>query len=110
MAAAAKTQLESFDRPLFFSVVSLWEVAIKASLGRGDFQVNPHALRMGSLQGGFRELPIQVEHVLAVQHLAWIHRDPFDRLLVAQAAQERLGLLTADRTLVGYGKGVRWVG
>ena len=110
MAAAAKTQLESFDRPLFFSVVSLWEVAIKASLGRGDFQVNPHALRMGSLQEGFRELPIQVEHVLAVQHLAWIHRDPFDRLLVAQAAQERLGLLTADRTLVGYGKGVRWVG
>lgn len=110
LPAAAKTQLESYERPLVFSVVSLWVVAIKASLGRGDLQVNPHALRMGLLQEGFRELPIQVEHVLAVQHLPWIHCDPFDRLLVAQAAQERLGLLTADRTLVGYGETVRWVG
>jgi PIN domain nuclease of toxin-antitoxin system len=110
LPAAAKTQLESYERPLVFSVVSLWEVAIKASLGRSDFQVHPLALRMGLLQEGFRELPIQVEHVLAVQHLPWIHRDPFDRLLVAQAAQERLGLLTADRTLVGYGETVRWAG
>jgi len=65
---------------------------------------------MGLRQEGFRELTIQVEHVLAVQHLPWIHRDPFDRLLVAQATREQLVLLTADRTLVGYGKGVRWVG
>jgi PIN domain nuclease of toxin-antitoxin system len=48
--------------------------------------------------------------VLAAQQLPWIHRDPFDRLLLAQAAQERLSLLTADRTLLGYGKRVRWVG
>lgn len=106
----ARIQLESSDQPLLFSVVSLWEVAIKSSLGRGDFQVNPDALRMGLLQEGFRELPIQVKHVLAVQHLPWIHRDPFDRLLVAQAAQERLSLLTADRTLLGYGETVHWVG
>jgi len=93
-----------------FSVVSIWEMAIKASLGRIDFQVNPLALRMGLLEQGFRELPIQVNHVLAVQHLPWVHRDPFDRLLVAQAAQERLSLLTADRTLLAYGEAVRWVG
>jgi PIN domain nuclease of toxin-antitoxin system len=110
LPAAAKTQLESYERPLVFSVVSLWEMAIKASLGRSDFQVNPRALRMGLLQEGFPELTIQVEHVLTVQHLPWIHRDSFDRLLVAQAAQERLGLLTADRTLVGYGETVRWAG
>jgi len=97
-------------RDISFSVVSLWEVAIKASLGRDDFQVNPPALRLGLLEQGFRELPIQVDHVLAVQHLPRIHRDPFDRLLVAQAARERLSLLTADRTLLGYGDGVRWVG
>jgi len=97
-------------REISFSVVSIWEVAIKASLGRDDFQVNPPALRLGLLEQGFRELPIQAEHVLAVQHLPWIHRDPFDRLLVAQAARERLTLLTADRTLLGYGNGVRWVG
>ena len=110
LPAAARIPLESAEPSPLFSVVSLWEVAIKASLGRGDFQVNPLALRMGLLQDGFRELPIQVDHVLAVQHLPWIHRDPFDRLLVAQAAEERLSLLTADRTLLGYGDGVRWVG
>jgi PIN domain nuclease of toxin-antitoxin system len=110
LPAAARTRLESSDLPLLFSVVSIWEVAIKASLGRGDFQVNPLSLRMGLLQEGFRELPIQIEHVLAVQHLPWIHRDPFDRLLVAQAARERLSLLTADRTLLGYGDGVQWLG
>jgi PIN domain nuclease of toxin-antitoxin system len=93
-----------------FSVVSIWEMAIKASLGREDFQVNPPALRLGLLEQGLLELPIQVSHVLAVQHLPWVHRDPFDRLLVAQAAQERLSLITADRTLLGDGDGVRWVG
>jgi len=110
LPAAARSRLESSDQPLVFSDVSIWEVAIKASLGRINFQVNPLALRLGLLREGFRELSIQVEHVLAVQHLPWIHRDPFDRLLVAQAAQEGLSLLTADRTLQGYGEGVRWVG
>ncbi len=110
LPAAARIPLESAEPAPLFSVVSLWEVAIKASLGRGDFNVNPLALRMGLLQDGFQELPIQVDHVLAVQHLPWIHRDPFDRLLVAQAAQERLSLLTADRTLLGYSESVRWVG
>ena len=95
---------------IWFSVVSIWELAIKASLSREDFQVNPPALRLGLLEQGFLELPIQVSHVLAVQQLPWVHRDPFDRLLVAQAAQERLSLITTDRTLLGYGDGVRWVG
>ena len=108
--AAARIPLQSAEPPPLFSVMSLWEVAIKASLGRGDFKVNPLALRMGLLKDGFRELPIQVNHVLAVQHLPWIHRDSFDRLLVAQASEEQLSLLTADRTLLGYGDGVRWVG
>jgi PIN domain nuclease of toxin-antitoxin system len=60
------------------------------------------------LEQGLLELPIQVSQVLTVQYLPWVHRDPFDRLLVAQAAQERLSLITADRTLLG--DGVRWVG
>lgn len=110
LPAAARIHLESSDRPLLFSVVSIWEVAIKASLGRGDVQLNPLSLRMGLLQEEFRELPIQTDHVLALQHLPWIHRDPFDRLLVTQALRERLSLLSADRTLLGYGEGVRRVG
>ncbi|MFM7734169.1 MAG: type II toxin-antitoxin system VapC family toxin [Cyanobium sp.] len=106
----ARRRLASRERPLFFSLVSLWEVAIKASLGREDFQVDPGALRRGLLREGFQELPIEVEHVLAVQQLPWIHRDPFDRLLVAQALREGLRLLSTDRTLLGYGDGVMWAG
>ena len=106
----ARSRLESLDEPLFFSLVSLWEVAIKASLGRADFQVNPSALRAGLLREGFQELPIEAEHVLAVQHLPWLHRDPFDRLLVAQALQEHLCLLTTDKTLLGYREAVEWAG
>lgn len=93
-----------------YSLVSLWEMAIKASLGREDFQVDPSALRRGLLREGFQELPIEVEHVLAVRHLPLIHRDPFDRLLVAQALQEHLRLLTTNKTLMGYGEAVQWAG
>jgi len=97
-------------QPLVLSVVSLWEVAIKSSLGRADFQVEAAALRLGLLGQGFRELPVRAEHVLAVQHLSWIHRDPFDRLLVVQARLEGLRLLSADRTLLAYGEHVQAAG
>ena len=101
--------LSDRNRPIHYSLVSLWEVAIKASLSRPDFQIDAYALRQGLQREGFLELAIAAEHVLAVQHLPWIHRDPFDRLLVVQARQEGLQLLTADRTLSDYGEAVRWV-
>ena len=110
LGSSLATELVDRRHDIHYSVVSLWEVAIKASLGRVDFKVDPLALRRGLLREGFQELQIQVDHVLAVQHLPWIHRDPFDRLLVVQASQEGLCLLTADRTLEGYGEAVRWVG
>lgn len=97
-------------QPLVLSVVSLWEVAIKSSLGRADFQVEAAALRLGLLGQGFRELPVRAEHVLAVQHLPWIHRDPFDRLLVVQAQVEGFRFLSADRTLAAYGTHVQAAG
>lgn len=93
-------------QPLMLSVVSLWEVAIKSSLGRTDFQVDTRALRLGLLGQGFGELLIRGEHVMAVQELPWIHRDPFDRLLVVQADVEGLILLTADGRLAAYGQHV----
>jgi len=104
-------------QPLTLSVVSLWEVAIKASLGRADFQVDATALRLGLLGQGFQELPIRAEHALAVQQLPWIHRDPhrcaedfvFDRLLVVQAQLEGLRLMSADRQLAAYGDHVQAV-
>jgi len=96
--------------PLLYSVVSLWEVAIKTSLGKPGFRVDAAQFRDGLKQQGLQELGIEAEHCLAVQHLPWIHRDPFDRLLVAQAIHNDLTLLTADRTLRSYGHQVIWIG
>jgi PIN domain nuclease of toxin-antitoxin system len=67
------------------------------------FQVDARALRRGLLAEGLQELPLAVEHGLAVQHLPWVHRDPFDRLLVAAARESGLQLITADPTLLAYG-------
>jgi PIN domain nuclease of toxin-antitoxin system len=98
---------ESIDS--IFSVASMWEVAIKTSLKRPDFQVDGRVLRRALLEAGFPELPIEAQHVLAVQDLPDIHGDPFDRLLVAQARVEGLILLTTDVRLAEYGPAVRVV-
>jgi PIN domain nuclease of toxin-antitoxin system len=110
LASPFAAELVDRHNDIRYSLASLWEVAIKSSLGREDFQVDPPALRRGLLREGFQELPIQAEHVLAVRDLPWIHRDPFDRLLVVQAQSEGLRLFTTDRRLAEYGEAVRWVG
>lgn len=109
LSAKALRRLGSRRTALAFSHASLWEVAIKTSLGRPDFSVDARALHQALLAEGFAELPLQVTHFVRVATLPWIHRDPFDRMLVAQASEERLGLLTADATLAGYGRFVQVV-
>ena len=109
LPAKAAKLIGSRDSAMAFSVASLWEVAIKSSMGRPDFTVDASALRRWLLQEGFTELPIRPEHVLEVAHLAWHHRDPFDRLLVAQAALEGAVLWTADAALKPYGRMVKVV-
>lgn len=94
---------------LAFSAVSLWEVAIKNALGRADFSVNLRALRRGLLENGYHEVPVLGEHALALETLPPHHRDPFDRMLVAQARIEGITLLTSDATLARYGEPVRKV-
>ena len=90
-----------------FSVASLWEVPIKSSMGRPDFTVDAAELRRWLLVEGFIELAILPSHVLRVAVLPWHHRDPFDRLLVAQAEVEGMLLWTADAGLGAYGAMVR---
>ncbi|MEA3252470.1 MAG: type II toxin-antitoxin system VapC family toxin [Pseudomonadota bacterium] len=90
------------DNELYFSAASLWEIVIKTGLQRPDFQVNPHLLRRGLIENGYRELPITSQHTLAVSHLPDIHKDPFDRILVAQAESEGFLLLTADELVARY--------
>jgi len=90
------------ENELIFSVASLWEIVIKRGLGRDDFQVDPRVLRRSLLDNGYQELVIQSEHAVAVDALPHIHRDPFDRLLVAQATVEGFTLLTADVQVAKY--------
>jgi PIN domain nuclease of toxin-antitoxin system len=90
------------DNPLIFSVASLWEIAIKAGLGRDDFRVDASAFRRQLLDNGYDELAITGAHVAITSSLPALHRDPFDRLLVAQALTEGLTLLTVDPALKGY--------
>lgn len=97
------------DNLLMFSAASLWEVAIKAALARPDFEVDPHLLRRGLLDNGYRELPITSQHTVAVTHLPALHKDPFDRLLVAQATVEGVTLVTADEVLAEYPGPIRRV-
>jgi PIN domain nuclease of toxin-antitoxin system len=87
---------------LVFSVASLWEIAIKSKLNRSDFQVDARTLRRGLIDNGYHELPIISEHAVAIDTLPPIHKDPFDRLLIAQATVEDITLLTDDLTLAQY--------
>jgi PIN domain nuclease of toxin-antitoxin system len=101
--------LQSRDQPLAFSLATIWEVAFKTSVGRPGFVLDPRSLREGSIAQGFAELPIRAEHIVRVGALPWIHRDPFDRMLVAQCLEDKLTLLTVDRVLRGYVRFVRLV-
>jgi len=109
LSAKATKTLSSREVPLLFSLASLWEVAIKTSLCRPDFSVDPKRLHSALLAEGFVELTIKASHLARVATLPWVHRDPFDRLLVAQAMEEGLTLLTADATLKRYGRFVKLV-
>lgn len=94
---------------LVFSAASLWEISIKNGLERPDFNVDPRRLWRMLLVNGYRELPVNTEHTVAVNELPNLHKDPFDRILIAQARVEGLVLLTVDKKVAKYGDGVRKV-
>lgn len=94
--------IQDGENNLLFSAASLWEIAIKSSAGRADFEVNARVLRRALVDNGYTELPIRSEHVVAIEDLPPIHKDPFDRLLVAQATVEGVILLTVDSVVAQY--------
>ena len=102
LSKAVRSLLEDADNELLFSAASLWEVAIKSALGRKDFRVEVRLLRRGLLDNGYSELPIVSDHVVAIESLPPIHKDPFDRVLVAQATVEGITLLTNDPVVAQY--------
>nr|WP_246331905.1 type II toxin-antitoxin system VapC family toxin [Sphingomonas chungangi] len=102
LGAEVRGLIEDEHNDLLFSVASIWEIVIKSGLGRADFEVDPVALRSGLIAAGYGELDVRATHVLAVADLPSLHRDPFDRLLVAQALGENATLVTADGAVSGY--------
>ena len=92
-----------------FSAVSLWEIAIKSAPGRRDFQVDATELRSGLLENNYSELAISGAHAILTSSLPPIHKDPFDRILIAQAMIEGMTLLTADPIVAKYNGPVRGV-
>jgi len=109
LSPAALRLVNSAETDLLFSAASLWEIAIKRSLGRTDFQVDARLLRRGLLDNGYGEVSIKSEHVVATGDLPPIHKDPFDRVLVAQATIEGALLLTADPLVAQYPGPIRKV-
>jgi PIN domain nuclease of toxin-antitoxin system len=98
----ARTAIDDTRNQPMFSAASLWEIAIKSGLGRADFRVDARLLRRGLLDNGYDELAITSERAVAIANLPPIHKDPFDRMLVAQSAVEGILLLTADPIVAQY--------
>ncbi|OFW31526.1 MAG: twitching motility protein PilT [Acidobacteria bacterium RIFCSPLOWO2_02_FULL_65_29] len=109
LPVAARQLIEDPHNEAHYSAASLWEIAIKATLRRDDFQVDLSLMRSTLPAMGLQELPVRSEHAVGVTELPPIHRDPFDRLLVAQSIVEPMVLLTNDALLARYGPVVRVV-
>ena len=109
LSTKAKSSFDVDAGQAFFSVVTLWEIAIKNTAPKPRLQADGPDLRRILLESGFEELSITADHTLAVQHLPPIHKDPFDRMLLAQASVERLTFVTADTVIARYPGSVKLV-
>lgn len=102
LSKKANALINDLDNELLFSATNLWEISIKNALGRTDFQIDARLLRRNLLDNGYNELPITSEHVVAIDMLPLIHKDPFDRLLITQSIVEGITLLTTDPIVAQY--------
>lgn len=102
LSTKTRRLLNDATNALFFSAVSLWEVVIKRDLGREDFKADARELRRALLDNGYNELAVTSAHALAIEDLPALHKDPFDRMLLAQSRVEGITLLTADDLVLRY--------
>ncbi len=94
--------LEDTSETVYFSVASAWEVAVKVSLGKLRLDTTVAEFVAAQRRNDFRLLPIEISHVTRVAELPWHHRDPFDRMLIAQGLEENLEIITADPAFGKY--------
>ena len=104
LGARAQSLIADPANEIFVSTASIWEIAIKHSLGRGDMPISGADASVFFAEAGYRELPVHWRHASAIESLPMIHSDPFDRLLIAQAINEPMRLLSRDSTLASYGE------
>lgn len=107
LSDTAKEKLED-DKKVYVSIVSFWEIAIKQSIGKLDIDVSPKELVDQCIEAGMYILPIKPEHLDLIKALPDIHKDPFDRLLIAQAKYENLTFISRDEKIAQYGIDVVW--
>ena len=109
LSAKALALMSDLENELIFSAASLWEIAIKQGLDRSDFQVDARVLRRGLLDNGYLELTINSAHAVSIASLPPLHKDPFDRIIIAQATVEGITLLTTDAMVAQYPGPIRKV-
>ncbi|MGA2536931.1 MAG: type II toxin-antitoxin system VapC family toxin [Terracidiphilus sp.] len=109
LSMEARSVLEDRQNGLVFSTASIWEIAIKRGRGRKGFEFDPRVLRRAMLDDGYEELPVLGQHAVEVDVLPAIHKDPFDRMLIAQAMVEGITLLTVDPVIARYPGPIRKV-
>ena len=107
LPASLKTQIEDTDNEIFISIVSLWEIAIKTSLGKLEMAIDLPSIINKIEENGFVILPIFPEHTVCVASLPFHHKDPFDRILIAQTMIEKLTIISKDGIFNSYG--VDWI-
>ncbi len=109
LSRRARRMITSGDNEIYFSAASGWEIAVKASLGRVVLPEDPERFIPRQLAANaFQTLPLQLRHALRVYGLPDLHRDPFDRMLIAQAMAEGLAILSGDTQFSGYPVKVVW--
>lgn len=106
---SARKLLNNFDNEIYFSAASIWEISIKSGLNKNDFQIDSRALRRGLLENNFNELLLTSEHAVSIDLLPPIHKDLFDRILVAQSLVEGITLVTTDQIVARYSDSIRLV-
>ena len=109
LSKTAKKLLLDEQNEFWFSAGSIWEIVLKNSLGRADFHVEPSVFRRALLDNGYMEIPIKSEHTIMIKNLPTLHKDPFDRILIAQSLVEGYILLTNDASLKQYSGSVQLI-
>lgn len=108
LGPTARNLIEDPSNTCWLSIASLWEISIKTSIGKLALRGKLVEVEGFMAAGAIRLLPIYFEHLLRLQHLPFHHRDPFDRLLIAQAFTENLTLLSRDTVFPQYGISLNW--